>query len=137
MESDESRGAAQPPPTPAGLRAGCHVHPQPLAQPRAAGGRESRCWEVAWPSLGAWLRNAGGKLEWRKRRETFMNTHTHTADHCLSPTQEETRARRGWHGLAQQPVPRSATFKASKHPPGIPPSSHQSSHQGSAQTFPV
>lgn len=38
---------------------------------------------------------------------------THTADHCLSSRQEEMRARRGWHGLAQQLEPLSASFKAS------------------------
>lgn len=120
MESDESRGAAQPPPTPAGLRAGCHVHPQPLAQPRAAGGRESRCWEVAWPSPGAWLRNAGGKLEWRKRRGTFMNTHTlqiiASAPHRRR--REPGEGGMGWHSSLSHAQP------PSKHP-SIPLSFHR------------
>lgn len=81
-----------------GFRFGCHVHPRPPPKPHTTEGRESRWWEVAWPSPGVLLRNAGGKLERRKRGAFQLGggcSLTHTfADHFLSSTEEETRTRR-------------------------------------------
>lgn len=51
-----------------------------------------------------------------------VHEHTHTADLCLSSRQEETEPGEGgmgWHNSL------SHTQPPSKHPPGIPPSSHQ------------
>lgn len=54
------------PPTSGGLDLGVTFIPVPHSTVLLKK-RESRWWEVAWPSPGVLLRNAGGKLEQRKR----------------------------------------------------------------------
>lgn len=100
MESDESRGAAQPPPTPAGLRAGCHVHP-PGSAPCCRGPGEQM--------LGSGLALPGSLAAecWRQAgvEETPRDVHEHTHTHCRSLPQphtggDESQERVAWAGTA-------------------------------------
>lgn len=97
---------------------------------------------MARPSPDVLLRDAGGKLERRKRgafqlrRGMFINTHAF-ADHFLSSVEEDTRTRRRERRLGQPlelshqwPQRRPPSKQGSKDPTSkLPPTSTQSSAQ--------
>lgn len=103
---------------PAGLRAGCHAHPQPQLSPVLP---EEQMLGSGWALPG----NAGSELEWRKRRGTFRaHTHTHTLQIIASAPGRRRRqpgeGGMGWHSSlshTQPPSKHPSIPLAFQHPP--------------------